>query len=109
MTIEERFKLFGDPTASLVAEAVFRFWKENDGWPLWEEAVGYRSSSLTDPCDQEKADRLLREAIANGEVVAVPIRGGAGWWIKLTEDMAARIERRYIDMAMPRRDKEETW
>ncbi len=107
MSIEERFRLFGDPTESLGAEAVYGYYMKHDAWPLWEEAAEYRAASPVDPCDLDEANRRIEEAIAAGEVIAVPVGGGAGWIVKVDEAMADRITRRAMDFELTRRDEEE--
>ena len=39
MSEDDRFELFGGPTETLAAEAVFGFHKEHERWPLWTEGV----------------------------------------------------------------------
>jgi hypothetical protein len=108
MSLEARYDLFGDPSASLVTEAVWAFRQENEDWPLWEEAVA-RIAQLA-RVDEDEAERRLLGAVAEGEV-GVRLRGQSRphWGVYLDDATADVIARRYMDLTMPRRNREETW
>jgi hypothetical protein len=112
MTIEDRANLFGDPSELLVAEAIWSFEHVNEYWPGWDEAL----EAIADlaECGEEEAERRLIAAI-NGEEVTVLLPDDieaalfpdTEWEITLDQETADRIERRYLEMTMKRRNREE--
>jgi len=110
MTIPARHELFGDPSDSLVPEAIWMSEQENGGWPEWTGAI--EAIAEFRECDAEEAEAQLLGAVARGEVLARiedEDDEDAWWFICLSEDAAANVARRYLDVNMPRKDKEESW
>jgi hypothetical protein len=95
MSLEDRARLFGDPTDKLVAEAVWLFRDENGSWPFWNEAL--EDIARLNECDEGRADELLGDAIHNSEVEAKLNSARGLWRIELPEAMHARITRRLMD------------
>lgn len=108
MSLDERYRLFGDPTDSLVPEAVWAFHEEHGDWPLWDEVLDTLVTFMDVP-SREDAERRLECAIRDGEVIPRLRARGETFGLELSEDVAARVVRRYMDLTMPRRDKEEQW
>jgi len=109
MSQDDRFELFGGPTETLAAEAVFGFHKEHDRWPLWAEGVAYLSQSSELAGDLEEAERRMVTAIQGGEVVVKLFDRGRGqaWGVQLDEATMDLLERRYLDATMERGEIEE--
>jgi hypothetical protein len=107
MSLEERYKLFGDPSASLAPEAVWVWHYEREYWPNMTEATE-KLMSIAE-LSQEEAEQRLLEAIQNEEVIARLDEGEQDFFLSLDEDTSNAIARRYLDLTMPRRDREETW
>jgi hypothetical protein len=107
MTIEARYELFGDPSESLAAEAVWSFRERYGDWPLMPEAV----EELTKFSNIDKADAEERIAAALlAEEIHPQIRGGGAFFgLRIDDATADRIARRYIDLTMPRKDEAERW
>lgn len=106
MSHEARAELFGDPSSSLVAEAIWAFRENNGDWPLWDEAL--EAIARLRESDDADAEAHLLTAIADCEAQACLRLGGRAWGVRLDEQAAARVARRYMDVRMPRRDREET-
>ena len=106
MTLSARYDAFGERSDSLVPEAVWRFHKVNDRWPLWDELL---DELVEYPSIPSPADALARLEHAIREEEAIPKLAGKGlsFFITLDEDAYDRITRRHMDRAMPRKDREE--
>jgi hypothetical protein len=102
MSIDDRARLFGDPTERLVAEAVWLYRREQGMFPIWEEAVEYTARLAK--CDEEEAEARLLGAVADDEVCARIRGGGRVWGIELDEQTADRITRRWMEMGMSRKE-----
>lgn len=93
MTPEE---LFGEPTESLAAEAVWLLRRERGDYPGWEEGRAYLAEWQS--VSEEEAEERILDAIRRGEVQP-KLRGlGNLWGLSLSEDMADRLTRRHIAM-----------
>ena len=110
MSEEERYEMFGGPTETLAAEALFGFHKEYGRWPLLTEGVEYLSQSSELAGDLEEAERRMVAAIQSGEVIVKLFARGRGqsWGVQLDEATMQSLERRYVDATMPRHDKEDS-
>jgi len=109
MSIPARHELFGDPSDSLVPEAIWLFREENGGWPAWDGAI--ESVAGLRECEAEEAEAELLGAVADGDVLARiedESDEDSWWFIALTDDAAANVARRYLDVNMPRRNREES-
>lgn len=111
MSEDDRYEMFGGPTETLAAEAVFGFRKEHGRWPLLTEGVAYLSESSELAGDLEEAERRMMAAIQSGEVVVKLFARGRGqaWGVQLDEATMQSMERRYLDATMERRESEEMW
>lgn len=103
MTLEDRELLFGDPTDSLVAEAVLTFQQRKGKWPRWDQLVAElaRCERIT---RQEAEDRLL-DALKVDEVL--PRFEDGNWFIEVDDAMRDRINRRVLEWKLKRPDEEE--
>jgi len=109
MSIPARRDLFGDPSDSLVPEAVWMFQQENGGWPAWDGAI--KTIAEFRECSAEEAEAQLLGAIADGDALARiedESDEDSWWFIALTDDAAANVARRYLDVNMSRRNQEES-
>ena len=110
MSIPARHDLFGDPSDSLVPEAVWMFHEEEDEWPTWSEALPAIAELAH--CPPDEAEWHLLGAVVDGDVHSFlddTYEGDAEWRIAVPDAIAERIARRYLDLTMKRRDREETW
>ena len=109
MSIPARHELFGDPSPSLVPEAIWLSQQRNGEWPAWDAAIEVIAELRE--CNEEEAEAQLLGAIADGDVLAriEDEDSEESWWfIALTDDAAANVARRYLDVNMPRRNREES-
>jgi hypothetical protein len=107
MSIAARADLFGEPTDSLVPEAIWAFKRDENYWPFWDDAVDFIAEWRD--CEPDDAEEMLLDAIRNEEVIPRLRVGGRTWGVELDTQTADRIARRYMDVAMPRQDEEENW
>ena len=111
MSIPARHELFGDPSDSLVPEGIWLFEQVEGGWPAWDGAIGVIAELRE--CNAEEAEAELLGAVADGDVLARiededPSSSDAWWYVALTDDAAANVARRYLDVNMPRKNREES-
>jgi len=111
VSIPARHELFGDPSDSLVPEAIWLFREQQGGWPAWDGAIEIVAELCE--CNAEEAEAQLLGVIADGDVLACiededPSASDAWWFISLSEDAAANVARRYMDVNMPRKNREES-
>jgi hypothetical protein len=106
VAIDERARLFGDPSDLLVAEAVWLFRRENGDWPMWEELIDELVEWKLG--DRAEAETRVLEALRREEVLP-KLRAVRQWSLVLTDDRADSIARRHMDLTMPRRSAEEVW
>ncbi len=100
MNLETRHDLFGDPTVSLVAEAVWALHEDTTTWPLWQEAV--EDLAQWQKITEDEAERRILAAIRDGEVLAR--LQGPLWMLELDESAESRIRRRYLDNSLRRKE-----
>lgn len=108
MTLDARRELFGQPSDSLAPEAVWIHREEYGDWPLIEEAI----DALADfaEVDAAESERRILDAIRSGDLES-RLRGGlflVGFSVAVPPTIADRIVRRYMDVTLHRRDREET-
>jgi len=108
MSLEDRERLFHQPSDSLVPEAIWLFREQQGGWPAWDGAI--ETIAELRECDAEEAEAQLLGAVADGDVLAqIEDESDEGsWFISLSEDAAANVARRYMDVNMRRKNKEES-
>jgi hypothetical protein len=100
--------LFGDPSETLAAEAVWIFHREEGGWPSWDYAVE-SIAVLASIESREAAESRLATAIAAEEVEVMAVGRGKDFLIAISQATQDRITCRHMDVTMPRRDKSERW
>jgi hypothetical protein len=113
MTLPDRARLFGDPSDSLVPEAVWMFREMHADWPLWDAAI--EAIAELRECPTDEAEAQLLGAVAHDEVQA-RIEGAdeasdpahPAWFISIEESITDAIARRYMDVNMPRRHREDS-
>ena len=111
MSLEDRERLFHQPNDSLVPEAVWMFQQVEGASPAWDAAI--KAIVELRECEAEEAEAQLLGAVADGDVLACiededPSASDAWWFISLSEDAAANVARRYMDVNMPRKNREES-
>ena len=107
MSIEERAKIFGDPSGSLVPEAVWLFHEDHEYWPAWEEALDLLVSWTE--IERDEAENRLNEAVKNGDVLAKLGDEEQSWYLTLNETTYDAITRRYLEMTLKRLAPEENF
>jgi hypothetical protein len=105
MSIDDRAEMFGQPSDSLVPEAVWAFHEDEDEWPTWDATVD-GVAEITHG-DSEDAEARLLGAIADGEVLAR--LEDEAWIITLAAETADRIARRYLETTLKRPNEEDAW
>lgn len=106
MSLSDRADLFGDPSLTLAPEAAWSFHEEHGDWPIWEEAIDALADLAQVPTIA--AEARIVEAIRTGDLEP-RIRGGTALLlgVEVPSAVADRIARRYTDVVLPRRDREE--
>jgi hypothetical protein len=106
VTIEARFELFGQPSELLVVEAVWASIEETGMTPTWAEAID-RVAEFAD-VDKAEAESRIVSAVLADEVLTRFLDEDHEWHLWLDEATSARVARRYMDMTLRRKSREET-
>lgn len=104
--LEARLEIFGQPSVTLAPEAAWMYREENGRWPLLEEVTPAIQELAR--CDETEAEARLLTAIEKGEVRSLVDEGDRDWLVTISQETADRIERRYLDMTLRRKETHES-